>query len=138
MERSLSAWRRLRDQTLLDQARICRDLGQTVASSPAAPTAATYGVTQTAVDALTAEIDDYAAVITAPQQSIAARKAVTAQVRDRYNAVEARFEALDCLIPQFNGTEAGRQLIAAYQTSRVIRDLGAGPAPTPTPVPPGP
>jgi len=135
VERSLSAWRRLRDQSLLDQARICRDLAQSVVSGPAAATAATYGITAAAVTTLTAEIDDYAAVITAPQQSIAARKAVTAQLRDRYNAVEARFEALDCLIPQFTTTEAGRQLIAAYQTSRVIRDLGGGPAPTPTPTP---
>lgn len=139
VERSLSAWRRLRDQALLDQARIARDLAQTVVSGPAAATAVTYGITAAAVTALTDEIDDYAAVITAPQQSIAVRKALTAQLRDRYNAVEAHFEALDGLIPQFNTTEAGRQLIAAYQASRVIRDLGTGPAPTPTPppIPPG-
>jgi len=135
VERSLSAWRRLRDQTLLDQARICRDLAQTVVSGPAAA----YGITAAVVGVLTAKIGGYAAAVTAPQQSIAARKSLTAQMRDKFNAVEARFEALDCLIPQFNTTEAGRQLIAAYETSRIIRDLGVGPSPTPPqPTPPSP
>src|SRR5438874_8742642 len=40
---------------------------------------------------------------------------------------------LDNLILQFNGTAAGRALIAAYQASRVVRDLGAGPGPQPQP-----
>jgi hypothetical protein len=48
IERPLSAWRRLRDQSLLDQARICRDLAQTVVSGPDAATAVTYGVISSA------------------------------------------------------------------------------------------
>ena len=99
-----------------------------------------YGINAAAVAALTGEIDDYAVVITAPQQSIAERKARTAQLRSRFNAVEARFVALDWLIIQFGATPAGRDLTAAYQASRVIRDLGHGHAtpPTPSPAPPNP
>ena len=134
----ISGWRRLRNQQLLEKARQTRDLAQSVVSGPQATAAATYGVTPAAVTSLTKEIDDYAAVITAPQQGIAARKALTAQLRDRFNAVEAQFATLDHLILQFNTTTPGETLIAAYQASRTIRDLGHRPATKPTPTPPAP
>jgi len=90
-----------------------------------------YGITAAAVQELTDESDDYAAVLTAPQQSIAGRKSLTEQLRPRFKEVEAKFVSLDCLILQFNTTEAGRALIAAYQAARVVRDAGARPSPQP-------
>ncbi len=56
-------------------------------------------------------------------------------MRAKFNAVEAKFDSLDNLILQFNGTAAGRALVAAYQAARIVRDLGVGPKP---PKPPGP
>jgi hypothetical protein len=138
VDRPLSGWRRLRAQTLLEATRLTRDLAQAVVSGPQAAAAADYGITPAAVTALSGEIDDYAAVITAPQQSIAQHKALTQQARARFNAVEAIFISLDSLILQFASTPAGRALIAAHQASRVVRDLGPGPSPTPTPPPPPP
>lgn len=134
----LSAWQRLRDQALVQKARLARDLAQGVVAGPQSAAAVAYGITAAAVTALTGEIADYDALLTAPQQKIAGRKASTRQFRTRFNAVEAKFESLDRLVVQFRTTEAGRDLIAALVTSRVIRDLGVGPAPTPVPPPPTP
>jgi hypothetical protein len=58
-------------------------------------------------------------------------------MRAKFNAVEAKFGTLDNLILQFNGSSAGRALIATYQASRIVRDLGHGPGPAP-PTPPAP
>ncbi len=134
----ISRWRHLRNQELLERARQTRDLAQSVVSGPQAATAVTYGVTTAAVTGLTKEIDDYAAVITAPQQSIAERKSLTSQLRDRFNAVEALFAVLDHLILQFGTTPAARLMIAAYQNSRAIRDTGHRASTNPTPSPPPP
>lgn len=127
----ISGWRRLRNPQLLEKARLTRDVAQSVLSGPQAP-AATYGLATAVVTSLTKEIDDYAAVITAPQQNIAERKALTSQLRDRFNAVEAQFATLDHLILQFNTTPAGQTQIATYQVSRTIRDHGHRAATTPT------
>jgi hypothetical protein len=62
---------------------------------------------------------------------MAERAARTRQLRQRFNAVESQFEVLDRLIQLFRATPAGRDLIAAWQTSRVIRDLGRGPSSPP-------
>jgi len=68
------------------------------------------------------------AVITAPQQAIAERKARTQQLRQRFNVVESQFQVLDRLIEFFRATPQGRDMIAAWQASRVIRDLGHRPS----------
>ncbi len=73
---------------------------------------------------------DYDTVITAPQQAIAERKTRTLQLRERFNAVESQF--LDRLIELFRATPRGRDMIAAWQASRVIRDLGHGPSSQPS------
>lgn len=126
VSRSLSGWRRLPDAELVAQARILHDLAQALVSGPSAAAAAGYGITPADVTALAAELADYEAVIAAPQQNIAGRKALTSQYRARFNEVEEKFDSLDRLILRFNQTAAGRALIAAYQASRVVRDLGGG------------
>ena len=70
-------------------------------------------------------------MITAPQQAIAERKARTAQLRQRFNAVESQFQVLDRLIELFRATPEGRDMTAAWQASRVTRDLGHGPSSQP-------
>ncbi len=136
---TISAWRKLRDHDLVGTAKLLRDLAQAVVSGAQSAAAATYGVTAAAVTALSAEIADYDAVLTAPQQKIAGKRAGTLQFRTRFNAMEAKFESLDRLIHKFSGTQAGRNLIAAYFASRINRDRGAGPGtPPPTPTQPSP
>ncbi len=126
VDRSLSAWQRLPDAELVAQAKIARGLAQAIVEGPDATAAADYGITAAEVAALSGEIDDYDQVISAPQHGIAGRKSLTQQYRPRFNDVEAKFKSLDRMILRFNKTEAGRALIAAYQASRVIRDLGSG------------
>ncbi len=137
-----SGWARLRDQEQVDQGRLVRDLAQGVVAGPKSADAAAYGITAIAVASVNKEVEEYAAVVSAPQLSIADRKSLTQQMRDRFNAVEGLFVALDDLILQFSGTEAGRALIASHQAARIVRDLGAGPgepeAPAPAPEAPTP
>lgn len=136
VEQPISAWRRMRHQALLEKARTVRDLTNGVVTGPSATAAVDYGLIAAEVTALTKEINDYAAVITAPQQSIAERKALSLQLRDRFAAVESQFAVLDSLILRFHATPAGQDLIDAYQQARTIRDLGHGPATPPEPPPP--
>ena len=146
VDRSLSAWRRLRNEALLQQVQIVLSAAESVITGPQAAAAAAYGVTPLAITAVQDERNDYLAVIASPQQKIAARKALTAQYRDRFNAVEAFLDTLDALILQHRTNAAGRTFVAQYQASRIIRDLGSGPGgggtepprptPTPTPTPP--
>ena len=69
--------------------------------------------------------------------------ALTAQYRDRFNGVAAFLDTLDGLILQHRKTASGRAFVAAYQASRIIRDLGSRPGsgggtepPIPPPEPP--
>ena len=133
---SESAWPRLRDQVLVDKGRLVRELAQGVVAGPKAAEAVGYGITAAAVASVTKEVEEYAAVVSAPQVSIADRKGLTQQMRDRFNAVEALFAVLDDLILQFGATAAGRALIASHKAARIVRDLGTGPSPTPPPTPP--
>ncbi len=125
VELSQSGWRRLRRQQLLEKARLVHELGESVFQEHP-ESAAEYGITEEELAAFLAEIDDYASVVSAPQQSIAQRKALTTELSNQFSDVTRQFELLDKLILQFgrrSGT--GRDLVAAYQASRVIRDLGS-------------
>ena len=135
---TLSGWRGLRDQQLLEKSRLVHQLGEAVTGGPDAEAAAAYGITTEALAKLKKETDDYDAVITAPQQAIAERTARTQQLRQRFNAVESQFQVFDRPIELFRATPEGRDMIAAWQASRVIRDLGHGPssqAPEESPTP---
>jgi hypothetical protein len=134
---SFSDLRRLRDQELLAQLNIILGLAQSVTGGTQSTQAAEYGLTVAKATALAKEITDFANIINAPQANIADRKALTAQLRARFNEVEGKFAALDDLILNFDGTAVGHALVAAYQASRIVRDLGGSPSkPTPAPVTP--
>ncbi len=51
---------------------------------------------------------------------------LAARVSAKFDAVEAEFASMDNLILQFGQSPEGRDLIAAYQAARVVRDLGGG------------
>jgi hypothetical protein len=122
----LRGFTNLRDAEAVAKMRETVSLAQAIVSGADSEAAADYGLTSDAVTAVNQEVEEFASIVTAPQASISQRAALTKQLRDRFNEVEAKFEALDNLILGFNGTPAGRNLIAAYQASRIVRDLGAG------------
>jgi len=129
---SKSAWRGMRDAALLANAReVIRVAGVLLAGADA-DKAAECGITAATVAACRKEADDYEAVISLPQQAIAGRKATTARMRDRFNAVEAVFAGLDGLVEQFSD----KTFVAAYHAARTVRDLGRGPAAEAPPSPP--
>jgi hypothetical protein len=130
---SLGQWQKMRDATLLANAREVIRIAQLVLGSHATE-ATDCGITAAAIAACTKEADDFQTIITAPQQAIAGRKALTALLRDRFNTVEAIFARMDALVDQF----PDKVFVASYKAARIIRDLGHGPAtqePTPPPAP---
>lgn len=126
----LSALRRLRDLEAVNKLREVHDLGKSLVenSDPAIVTAAAqYDITTERLTSVHEEVEEFAEIVAAPQASISQRAALTKQLRDRFNAVEAKFASLDNLILAFNNTPEGRALIAAYQASRIVRDSGGSP-----------
>ncbi len=123
-----------RDETALGKMRNVRDLAQAILDDDDPQTvtaAAEYGITALVVQAADKEIEEFAVVLNAPSSSISQRAALTIQLRARFNEVEAKFVSLDNLILGFNNTPEGRALIAAYEASRIVRDLGSGSATAP-------
>jgi hypothetical protein len=118
---SKGQWQKMRDAMLLANAREVIRIAQAVLGSHPAE-AAECGITPAAIAACTKEADDFHAIITAPQQAIAGRKALTSLLRDRFNAVESIFERMDALVDQF----PDKVFVAAYKAARTIRDLGHG------------
>ena len=101
---TISDWRKLRDQTLLEKSRFLLQLFQQVVDGPNAQDAAEYGVNIEGLQRLSTEIDGYAEVISAPQQSIANSAGLRSQLRGRFNDVEKCFSDLDRLIHHFDQT----------------------------------
>ena len=62
-----------------------------VVPGPKAVQAADYGITAAAVTSANKEVEEYAAVVSTPQASIADRKSLTQALRDHFSAVEAKF-----------------------------------------------
>ncbi|MBE7497467.1 MAG: hypothetical protein HS117_21180 [Verrucomicrobiaceae bacterium] len=131
---SKSAWQGMRDAALLANAKEVIRIAGLLLAGPNAAAAAECGISAPGVAACQKEADDFAKVISAPQQAIAGKKALTGLLRDRFNAVEAIFTRMDGLVEQFTD----KVFVAAYHAARVVRDLGHGPGggTPPAPVPP--
>ena len=146
VELSESAWRRNGGGVDIVRVglRLVGNLAQEIVAGPNATEANTYNINAAAVASVNKEVEEFAAVVSAPQLSIAERAALTNQMRARFNAVELLFVALDDMILQFDTTAAGQALIASHKAARIIRDSGGGsggpdePTPPPTPPPPPP
>ncbi len=128
---SLTRWQRMRDATLLLNAQEVIRLAQGLSAGAKKATATACGITPERIAATVKEAADFEALIASPQQAIAARKAYTGLLRDRFNAVEAIFTSLDNLIDQFPSLT----FVEGYKASRLTRDLGHGPG-NATPAPP--
>ena len=130
---SQTAWRRLRDQLKLEKARLVVELGQTVVAGESSEQAAVYGITSETLAEFTVDVEAYAGLVTATEQAITGRKALTAELPERFNETTEKFETLDRLIMNFRRTETGRAMISAYQAARIIRDRGRGKSSPATP-----
>jgi hypothetical protein len=134
---TLTAWRRLRDETLLQRA---RDLAAALQAriSADAVTADQYGINPASLTGFNNEIADYAAFVTAPDNATGDRKTAGVDLKNKIKEIIALLETLDHLIVSFRKRPGGPALIAEWQQSRIIIDRGHGPAPEPPPAPPTP
>lgn len=119
-----SAIQRLRDQALVTTATLIRDIGNVARSETGA---LGRGVTEARVIALTSALAAFSAQLNAPRTQIANRSALIRDVETRIADLVADAEALDDLVVQFDGTEAGRAFTAAWMQARIIVDAGHGP-----------
>lgn len=138
---SLTKWRQLQEQELLNKAKALHAaiLPLTTGSPPPGKP---YGLSAAKAQALKDLIDDYDAVIGQPGAARGSRKAKTSDLRPRTRVVDGVLDGMDDLIVQFGTTEAGRLFVQGYFNARRIGGQssgGAGPAPGgTTPPPPNP
>lgn len=134
---TITGWRKMRDEVLLQTARSLETKATACAATPAG---VEYGITALKVAALKKEADDYAALIVAPDTAISGRAATTRQLRPAFNAFEDRLEEIDDLVLPLRTTAAGALFVSKYEQARSINDRGHGPGedePEP-PEPPSP
>lgn len=138
---SLTGWRKMRDEVLLQTA---RSLETKAAACAATAKGAEYGITALKVAALKKEADDYEKFIVAPDAAISGRAATTRQLRPAFIAFEDQLEEIDDLVLPLRATAAGALFVSKYDQARSINDRGHGPgedepeppAPPPPPVAP--
>ncbi len=137
----ISGWRRLRDEILLNQARLLATDASHLARGTTAAAAAGYGITPAAIAKLTKEADDYEELITAPVNAIGERSTLTAGLLPKSREIAELLDQMDDLAIQFQGTPRGDAFVATWLASGQIIDRGHGPgtddAPPSPPTPPG-
>ncbi len=137
----ISGWRRLRDEVLLNKARLLAADAAILTTGSTATAAAGYGITPAAIAKLTKEADDYEAIITAPVNAIGERSTLTAGLLPKSREIAELFDQMDDLAIQFRSTLEGDAFVSTWLASGQIIDRGRGPgtddAPSTTPVPTG-
>lgn len=124
----ISGWRRLRDEVLLNKARLlATDAGLFIAAG------ADYGITPAAIAKLDKEADDYETIITAPVNAIGERSTLTAGLLPKSREIAELFDQMDDLAIQFRGTPAGDAFVATWLASDQIIDRGSSPGTGATP-----
>ncbi|MES2705204.1 MAG: hypothetical protein V4726_01260 [Verrucomicrobiota bacterium] len=137
-DQPLSHWRHLRDEELLQRARLLETDATKVLTHPEA---ADFGLTSDAVTLLHTEIEDYAACIAAPQEIIAGRSVLTKNLNPRTRAIVRLFDQMEALLLQFNKVPEGPPFVQAFLASSQIIRRGHRfnpPALEETPPPPAP
>lgn len=119
-----SDWAALRDQQLLAKSQLVIDRATSLTSGATAADAAKYGITPAAVQSVTKERTDYDGIVNAPGVTIAVRKALTTGFRPAFKLTEKKYAEVDKLLRQFGKTVAGRNMVAAWNAARVIKDAG--------------
>ena len=90
------------------------------------------------ITALTNANTAYEGLVNAPRGKIVNRAALIRELETQTADLVESATDLDDLVAQFDGSEAGRLFIAAWNRARIIVDAGHGPAPPPGPQPPAP
>ncbi|MGL4399813.1 MAG: hypothetical protein ACRCXD_08080 [Luteolibacter sp.] len=134
----ISGWRRLRDEVLLNKARLLATDAALFATGSTATAAGGYGITPAAIAKLTKEAVDYEKVITAPVNAIGERSTFTAELLPKSREIAELFDQLDDLAIQFRGTPEGDAFVATWLASGQIIDRGRGPGAEGTPPEPAP
>ncbi len=92
---SLTGWRRLRNEDLLQKASgLIADAGALATGATTTALAEEYGITTAAADALNAEAIDFKTVIAAPQDTITDRSSLTTSLREKARQTTALFDQL--------------------------------------------
>ena len=123
---------RLRNQDLVDQSTAISNLAIATQGEPGA---AGRGVTPARSAALTAAIAGFKAVMSQPRGQVVNRSTLKKEVATDVAALVSDVAAMDDLVMQFDGTDAGKRFIAAWQQARMIVDTGGGHSSTPAPTP---
>ncbi|MCA9203066.1 MAG: hypothetical protein KDA59_08470, partial [Planctomycetales bacterium] len=82
--------------------------------------------------ALEKELQDYVAIVSAPQTSTAGRAAMTKMLRERFIDIARHLERMDKLIDAFRTTPAGVAFAESWTAARNIYDRGHGSTTPPT------
>lgn len=122
-DHTLQAWRRLRDETLLQRARLLHADATTLLTANGGADvaeAAKYGLDSNALASLKKETDDYAVWIATPRETIAGRTVLTASLPQQTRALTALFAQLEALLPQFATTPGGPAFAQAFRGSGLV------------------
>lgn len=126
--RTFSYWQRLRDQDLLLRSQAVIDAATPLTTGANAATIAeNYGISAARVATLVSERNGYDAVVSAPAAARAGRKAYTAQMREKFRPVTAKFRDLDRLVPQFRSRPGGEAFVEGWFAARQVINAGSGP-----------
>jgi len=117
---SQSEWRAKRDADLLAAARETIKIARALLAGPHAVEAEDCGIDAHLVDETEREADEFQAALGTPRAAIASRRALTIQMRDRFNAVEAIFASMDGLVEQFRD----ESFVEGYFAARSVVDAG--------------
>ncbi len=89
--------------------------------------AVSRGVTPARIAALTAAHDNFDQLVNAPRKKIVNRTTLLREVEKSVGSLMEDIADIDDLVVQFDGSDAGRRFIAAWDRARIIVDAGHGP-----------
>lgn len=99
---------------------------------------ADYGLTAASAAALEKELQDYVAIVSAPQTTTTGRAAMTKMLRERFLDIARHLERMDKLVDTFRTTPAGVAFAESWTAARNIYDRGHGPTTPPQDPPESP
>ena len=130
---SLSAWQRLRDTELIPKVRLLHTkLTAALTENPAE--LAEHALTPADATLLAEELAEFENITADPAAAISRRRALTLALRPKFAEIGRLLKKMDRLVLRFRRTEPGTAFAAAWQASRIIRDLGTAAPGEPEPV----
>jgi len=120
----LGYYQKLRDQFLVTAATDLITIGTTAKDEPGAEK---RGLTPALIASLQTALGQFSGIDSTPRTGIVNRSTLLKDFTAKVAALMEQLEDLDDLIVQYDGTEAGRNFIAAWHQARLIVDSGHGP-----------